>query len=373
MHIPGFGPRQVIEEDRHVIGLEDRLCNATPTEQPQAAHLGLQNSPVGLSAYLSEDTVIDLLCENQRGAFLCGSPMFSSMGLWITDPHAWTTPHGRYTPFNILNATLPDPSWEWTWPRWFVDMSGDVDENGWMYNINFTRHHWHGHHLWYHSFVRRRRWLRKRRKKQGGHVHRRVDETATGYTATVRSAGYETQQGASIMQHLAQIEQEVTVLSNLGDFYTQLRGCRLDREKLEAVDQYLHQGQDLYALAGEVKTILRFMIFQDSRRQLLALLSQHCQELEKEHAVQHEEQAAAADDHDSRHACVADAVDVAELLIAKLDYWSDRQILTRIEEDAELDRIMAVKLDEQAKKRKPPDLDALHVAEDRAENNEVDA
>jgi hypothetical protein len=359
MHIPGFGGRQTIETDRQAITLEDHARETPPQEAEPVVHTGgLQQSPVGLSARLSANDVIDILCENQRGAFLCGAPMFSSVGLWLTDPHAWTTPQGKYTPYNIMNAELPDPTWEWLWPRWFVDMTGDVDENGWTYNLNFTRHHWHGHHLWYHSFVRRRYWLRKRRKRVAGGTSKRLNEEGTRYTATVMSAG-KTTQHASMLHVLQQEEEPEPInLSNLGDFYTRLRQCRIDREKLEAVDLYLHQGRDLYALAGEVKTILRFMIFQDSRRRFLALLSQHCEELEKGH-IKHEGEGG-DEDEASQHACVADAVDMAEAMIAKLDYWSDRQELTRIEEDAALDRIMAAKLDEQEERRRQPDLNRLH-------------
>ena len=44
-------------------------------------------------------------------------------------------------------------------------MTDDVDEEGWMYSLSFARKFsWHGTHPWFHSAVRRRRWLRQRVK-----------------------------------------------------------------------------------------------------------------------------------------------------------------------------------------------------------------
>lgn len=291
--------------------------------------------------------LVDVLYENQRGSFLCGIPLFSAAGLWITDPHAWTAIDHGYTPFTIFNATVPDPSWEWVWKRWFVDMSGDVDQNGWTYNINFTRHHWHGHHIWYHSFVRRRRWLRKRRKvRVSDRTARRLKNPAEDYF-TIYSTGHRSarlqQQQRAIDAYLGgtggryddrgedegEDEDEddedengsLTKLDNLGDFYRRLRASRLDREKLDAVDNFLRNGKDLSALPGEMEQILQFMIFQESRRQLLVLLTAQSNMLERQAGGHDGETRGDRDDrvdHDedeegeprSRRACIRDAIAV---------------------------------------------------------------
>ena len=45
-------------------------------------------------------------------------------------------------------------------------MGYDVDDQGWSYAFNFgSNSRWHGSHVWFHSFVRRRRWIRLRRRK----------------------------------------------------------------------------------------------------------------------------------------------------------------------------------------------------------------
>jgi len=66
---------------------------------------------------------------------------------------------------DIYNYQLPDPTWEWIHKEWMIDMSGDVDEEGWEYALNFHNSGWHGCYKSFRSFVRRRRWIRFRRKK----------------------------------------------------------------------------------------------------------------------------------------------------------------------------------------------------------------
>jgi hypothetical protein len=40
-----------------------------------------------------------------------------------------------------------------------------VDEEGWEYSFFFRGFVWHGTSPWFHSFVRRRRWIRLRRRR----------------------------------------------------------------------------------------------------------------------------------------------------------------------------------------------------------------
>lgn len=109
----------------------------------------------------------DILTENERGWFILGYPFFSSNMLFPTDPYPWTYGFSgvRAAPGDIDNFPLPDPSWTWTWNRWYVDMSYDVDDQGWSYSWRFGSPIWHGSHVWFHSFVRRRRWVRLRHRK----------------------------------------------------------------------------------------------------------------------------------------------------------------------------------------------------------------
>ena len=112
-------------------------------------------------------SAIDILYENQRGYFFFGVPFFSCNSLLNFDPPAWVTANGGPSPVDVQTAQVPDPSWEWAWPSWYIDMAHDVDEEGWQYSFAFFKGlAWHGTHPWFHSFVRRRRWIRKRVRRR---------------------------------------------------------------------------------------------------------------------------------------------------------------------------------------------------------------
>jgi hypothetical protein len=108
---------------------------------------------------------MDVLYENQRGLFLFGIPFYSDQSLLQWDDPPWVNREFKDSPVDVRNAQVPDPSWVWAWRTWYVDMSGDVDEEGWQYSFSFhTKFDWHGIHPSFHSFVRRRRWIRLRVK-----------------------------------------------------------------------------------------------------------------------------------------------------------------------------------------------------------------
>ncbi|KAL9936358.1 hypothetical protein V8E36_004426 [Tilletia maclaganii] len=79
----------------------------------------------------------DVLYENQRGVLWFGVPKFSPSTLLQWDPSPWTDIDHRDSPYNIVTAQLPDDSWEWVYPEWLIDMTGDTDESGWQYAGSF--------------------------------------------------------------------------------------------------------------------------------------------------------------------------------------------------------------------------------------------
>ncbi|CBQ70400.1 conserved hypothetical protein [Sporisorium reilianum SRZ2] len=89
----------------------------------------------------------DVLYENQRGLLVFGIPKFSPRTLFQWDPSPWTSASGKKSAYNIANAQLPDPSWEWAYSEWLIDMTGDVDEAGWQYSGNFGRRFWPNVHF----------------------------------------------------------------------------------------------------------------------------------------------------------------------------------------------------------------------------------
>ncbi|CAO1638087.1 unnamed protein product [Parajaminaea phylloscopi] len=100
---------------------------------------------------LGEKYEWDVLYENQRGLLFFGIPKFSARTLMQWDPSPWTNGRFENSPYNIVNAQLPDPNWEWVYPEFLIDMSADVDEQGWQYSGNFGRNPFAGLH---HRFTR---------------------------------------------------------------------------------------------------------------------------------------------------------------------------------------------------------------------------
>ena len=244
---------------------------------------------------LENDTFIEILYENQRGSFFCGIPLYSGNSLLNFDPSPWQTSTFRDSPVNITNAQVPDPSWAWAWRTWYVDMSYDVDEEGWQYSFSFSHGYaWHGTHPWFHSFVRRRRWLRKRvrihslktGRKLGNmkdahllnadyftiHASRERDRSrgsSADRSATNRTSMIESYQSES------EGEEDIGDVSDILKLMIVLRKARVDREKISAVGAFLVQaGDDLIYLGDNMAEIMNLLIYHTSRLQLQSNLYQ---------------------------------------------------------------------------------------------------
>ena len=204
-----------------------------------------------------DDAHIDTLYENQRGWFIFGIPLFSSKALWNlrVDPSPWVGPDFKPSAVNITNAQVPDPSWVWEWKSWYVDMSGDVDEEGWQYSFYFRRFAWHGNHPWFHSFVRRRRWLRKRVKfvDKSKDTRERLFGEAFSVGTTLGST---TVPRNSMVDQSSSSEQEDASLREIRDIATlmsRLKDAPIDREKIVAINKFVSEGGDeLHYLAEQV-------------------------------------------------------------------------------------------------------------------------
>jgi hypothetical protein len=205
---------------------------------------------------------IDILYENQRGWFVFGIPLFSSKALWNfrVDPAPWVDAKFRPSAVDITNAQVPDPSWVWDWKSWYVDMSLDVDEEGWQYSLLFKGSPWHGNHPWFHSFVRRRRWLRRRVKqrippKTKEAVRERLfgDRFSVGGTTLLRTDTPATlsMQGSSGQ---ASVDEEVRDTATL---MRKLKAAAIDREKIVIINRFIADGgEELHYLAEQVCVLL---------------------------------------------------------------------------------------------------------------------
>lgn len=288
------------------------------------------------------DHVLDILYENQRGIFFFGIPKYSSSSLLPTDPMPWLNAQFRSSAVDIRNAQVPDPSWTWAWKSWYVDMSRDVDEEGWEYSFNFQgRFAWHGNHPWFHSFVRRRRWLRMRKRKE---LHRHTKEKAHELTAeyftihpkTLRPASENLSRAASIdlLRLQRELEEEIELermeISDIGSLRRALKQARVDREKLMAVRRFVDSGgEELYYLSDRMPEIMSLFVFQSSRRQLLAYLLRHADQSHARSASlsEHTHDDPSAQEEHEKSVRQAEhlmrAFETANEQVQKLEYWSD--------------------------------------------------
>ncbi|KIW40400.1 uncharacterized protein PV06_07604 [Exophiala oligosperma] len=316
---------------------------------------------------------IDILYENQRGSFFCGIPLYSHSSLLPVDPGPWVNKDFHDSPVNITNAQVPDPSWEWAWKTWYVDMSYDVDEEGWQYSFSFGQNFsWHGTHPWFHSFVRRRRWLRKRVKRDDGRLRVRPGSVGaahhlTGDYFTIHSK--RDRSPASVVEGTAQTARPASFLSyqsttaselppeDVKDIASLLKALKLaavDREKIDLVKHFVNQaGDELYYLGEHIPDIMSFLVFQNSRTQLLAHLKKTTDHARR-HRQKHEDEKRPESDEESRRIDnLVKAVDAANAQIGGLEFWSDRKHVLKISDDNALEtRAIATIFDAPAPKPK---------------------
>ncbi|KAL5002273.1 hypothetical protein BDV10DRAFT_157510 [Aspergillus recurvatus] len=250
---------------------------------------------------LKSGSELDILYENQRGWFFFGIPLYSSQSLLNTDPAPWVTASGKRSFVDITNAQVPDPSWEWAWKTWYVDMSGDVDEQGWQYAFSFSRSSaWHGTHPFWHSFVRRRRWVRLRVKMASMERNRRSrtglemahmlnEDYFTIHSAVKQKRGSSSERasrttsanlGKAVMDRR---EEDVEEIRNVPTLMYAVKTAIVDREKLDAVRKFVEEGgEELYYLEEKIPEIMTRFIYQTSRWQLLTYLNETVQSLSQQ-------------------------------------------------------------------------------------------
>ncbi len=288
-------------------------------------------------ANAERELAIDVLYENQRGSYLCGKALFSSKALGAADFPPWTNVAQKPSATNITNAQVPDPSWEWAWPGWSINHSDEVDEDGWEYSFAFSKKNfwsWHGPR-WYNSFVRRRAWIRKRVKKNSGYLvpeaHKLNSDYFTIHPAMSRSRSPSKapsmSDGKYSIGQLARQDVENDVhredIRDIGQLMTALKRSRIDREKTEAVENFIKNGgDDLYYLAEKMHEIMSQFIFQASRRSLLAHLSTLFDE-ETQRLKENAEDKKGVSTEKGRIDTFGAALEAADKEVKRLEFWSD--------------------------------------------------
>lgn len=283
-----------------------------PSQGLSQAQTVQSSQQAGTSNTSKPHSELDILYENQRGSFFFGIPLYSHSSLLNFDPSAWMTQDRRASAVNITNAQLPDPSWEWAWRTWYVDMSGDVDEQGWQYAFSFGSSHWHGTHPWFHSFVRRRRWVRLRTKiPEKGHrgrtdferAHMLNEDYFTIHPSKIRSreqsvAGSSRVESGFLSRVSTKVEEvPLEEISNIPSLMHALKLASIDRERINALKKFVQEGgEEIYylndkvsqvtpqsqtgrSLVVQIPEIMSMFLFQASRWQFVTYLLSIAQQL----------------------------------------------------------------------------------------------
>ncbi|KAI1421546.1 hypothetical protein F5Y12DRAFT_699573 [Xylaria sp. FL1777] len=278
---------------------------------------------------------VDILYENQRGGFLCGIPLFSSAALGNLDPPAWTNFAHKPSPTDIHTAQVPDPSWQWAWPEWRINHDEQIqtDGDGWEYSFMFSNFSWHPP-KWYNSFVRRRAWIRRRIKVNMG--YQATEEHAMNpayFTVSAKQQdlspfaamnGVERtsidRQSRKSQERSRGIVDNPTVsleVQTTEDLMAVLRRLRIDRERFEAVENYIDNcTDDLLHLQDYMHEIMSMFVFQTSRKTLLARLTQLYDDVTSRAKKGKSTRTAKAEN-------LAEAIKHADEEVRKLEYWSD--------------------------------------------------
>ncbi|KAK1488292.1 meiotically up-regulated 65 protein [Colletotrichum cuscutae] len=283
-------------------------------------------------ATADRETAIDVLWENERGCFVCRVALFSGKALGNLDPSPWTNQFHKTSPTTTKTAQVPDPSWEWAWPAWKIHREEGVamDEFGWEYSFMFSKKYsWHGP-KWWNSFVRRRCWVRKRIKKKPEDISEDPHMLNSDYftvtpanhsrSSSVARSRRESVSKASVQTSVTEEKQDI---EDVWTLMAVLRGSRIDREKIEAFENYLaHAKDNLEHLQEEMHDVMGIFVFQASRRLLLSRLTQIYDEAVAADEEKHED-ADKAKEREERRKHLAAAIKHADEEVKRLSYWSD--------------------------------------------------
>jgi hypothetical protein len=340
-------PEGEVPEDYDTVsgGETDGRSVRGSTEEPEHAENGHANGKTDTRGrprsgrkkeHEEHESVIDILYENERGGFLCGIPLFSKKALGGLDHPPWTNVAHKPSATDITNAQVPDPSWEWSWKEWSINHDEQVDEDGWEYAFAYGKaFSWHGP-SWWNSFVRRRVWIRKRAKKHAQpkvqEAHMLNEDYFTIHPVTERSRSRSTNGRTLTLRYsvsaLAKQEMEETpVLEDLTDVPSLMKAlklARIDREKLEAVENFVEHGEDeLYYLREKMHEVMGMFIFQASRK----LLLEHLLKLLNEASEAQREHVEGKKDPDPAKVRRLDNLEAvvkhADEEVKRLEFWSD--------------------------------------------------
>jgi len=275
---------------------------------------GLVNSAPHM-AVAEGEYVMEYQLESERGFHFMGANRFSPNMRLPRDPARFTSVSGEPLGAQLTDFEVPDDTWVWLWSRWYVDMTADVDDQGWCYAGRFHSVHWAGRHRFLRSFVRQRVWKRPRLKRHllaaGSDTHMvrarvlerlrkmhgpRIVDQHTGAVVedelqTLRTSTNALEQVATADSRMLEREEAVKSEENelertalrrartedaeTGKLLAYIRHFRNDREKVDGIIAYIAAHPEQHHLLVRMRDmILAQLNFKVSQRALVTKLSE---------------------------------------------------------------------------------------------------
>jgi hypothetical protein len=174
--------------------------------------------------------------------------------------------------------------------------------------------------------------------------------------STLDGAG-KTAKPSSYISYQNTIEGPPEDIQNIASLLKALRRATVDREKIDHVKEFVNEGgEELVYLKDHIADIMSFLVFQNSRRQLLTYLKETANEARK-HRQWHEKDHKPESDVESRRTDnLLAAVDAANSQIGDLEFWSDRKHVLKTADDESLEtRAISTIFDQPAPKPRAHD------------------
>lgn len=160
-------------------------------------------------------------------------------------------------------------------------------------------------------------------------------------------------------------------VKDIASLLTALKFATIDREKIELVKMFVeHGGEELAYLKDHIPDVMAFLLFQNSRTQLLSYLKRTANEA-REHRRSHEDEKKPEGGAEGRKIDnLLAAVDAANAEIGGLEFWSDRKhVLKTDDNESKAVRTIATIFDRPAPKLKVDNdpVDEIRGISDKAE------
>lgn len=217
------------------------------------------------------ELVMEYQVESERGFQFFGSIVFTSNTLLPLDPAHFTSVSGEPLGKRLTDFEVPDESWVWAWSRWYVDMTADVDDQGWCYSWRFGSKHWSGRHRFMRSFVRQRVWKRPRANTK---------LLANGSSESLASLKNPSNTESGRASHNTKEEEErVELAAKAEQIIDGINGLRNDRERVIAIIHLIENSTEDSNLLLDIRDqLMGTLHYPVSKRSLVSKLSESTNE-----------------------------------------------------------------------------------------------